>query len=664
MRSMRSMRSMRDDSSGRSSCEAALWFLLLLAMCSSALSDIYYETIGIKKRRYDPPDECGLYLAPSSIPGAGLGMYSGSKKYEQFELVSDSDLMIPTWDLDYHNGNDAYYHLWDEYTWSTSMFPGMYDDVEAVSASSTISSGFGAAINCMMPLVNVADEAWDEYSAYKLTTSGVASDSPGAGAFTPMTGRRFEATKAIEPFSELYASYGEGYFDGRAVYDFVPFERHYDEADKLIQFFIGNVTSWRKEGEAQNPFVESTDFEQELWGFIVQLRTVWDKAKVLFALPGDNTTTIDDLKNLMDFGGSKFQTYNDTKKDIEWMNEHAQCMDNIREGVSKIPHAGRGAFASRFIPKDGLVSPAPLIHLPNRSSLTIYDHKITDAGKWIRKVDSPSHHQLLLNYCFGHRDTSMVLCPYGYLNFLINHDHKNPNTKVVWTEKRRMRHPEWFDMPVKEWGGEFHSGLSLDYVALRDIQPGEEITIDYGIDWETAWQEHVENFDRPRRYYTPAFELNEMIDLRIPTTFEPLEEQFEGVVTFCREYYFPPNYDIFGYRFDTEEDKEYWGEYHYTCRVLIRHDDNRYTVEVFERERWIETFEMYERRYDKPVYILFDVPRDAIFFRDRVYHRDHHQPWSFRHDMRLPDEIFPEIWKTPKNDSSKATMTKSRKGAK
>jgi hypothetical protein len=70
-------------------------------------------------RDYTGPEECGLYLAPSTIPGAGLGMYAGSTEYAKGSLVSDSELMLPTWDLDYHNGNDEYYHLWDEYTWST-----------------------------------------------------------------------------------------------------------------------------------------------------------------------------------------------------------------------------------------------------------------------------------------------------------------------------------------------------------------------------------------------------------------------------------------------------------------------------------------------------------------------------------------------------------------
>ena len=79
------------------------------------------------------------------------------------------------------------------------MFSGMEDDVESISTASIISSGFGAAINCMLPLVNVADERWDGTEAYRLTTSGVSSNSPGMGASTIMTGRRFAAGNRSNP---------------------------------------------------------------------------------------------------------------------------------------------------------------------------------------------------------------------------------------------------------------------------------------------------------------------------------------------------------------------------------------------------------------------------------------------------------------------------------
>ncbi len=534
------------------------------------------------------------------------------------------------------------------------MVDEVKDDVDDVLAVASLASpGFGAALNCMLPLINVED-AWENWE-FKMTRSGVTSDSPGAGAFTPITGRNFLAKKAIEPFSELYANYGEEYFAGRSAYDFVPFRRHYDIADELIKSFIGNITSWQKEAATDENILHSEDFEDDLWDFIVQLRNIWGKSRTMFALPSKNSKAIEGLRHLLDAGGSRYQHYNNSVKNQEWMDEHGQCMDNIRDGISKIPHAGRGAFASRLIMEGELVSPAPLIHLPNSSLFVIYDSIKDATGQWKRDKTSPSGHQLLLNYCFGHRDSTLLLCPYGYLNLNINHDHENPNTKVVWTEKKRMRHPEWLDMPLQNWTTGWHSGLALDYIALRDIEKGEEITIDYGIEWEMAWQEHVRSFDTPRKGYKPSYELNEAIDLKIPTIFEPIENQFQGVTTFCRDYYFPESHDFTPHKFGTSEDDDESTDWHYTCRVLMRHDDDMYTVEIFHRESGKEeVYDIYESHFDTPEYILFNVPRDAIFFRDETYSRDHHQPWVFRHEMRLPDDMFPAVWKNKKeqNDST------------
>lgn len=102
--------------SSRRCCSVSMLFVLVSSIPVTTSTG---DDIGTNKRLYESTEECGLYLAPSAIPGAGLGLYSGSQQYEQYDLVSDSDLMIPWWDSDYHNGNDTYYNLWDEYTWSS-----------------------------------------------------------------------------------------------------------------------------------------------------------------------------------------------------------------------------------------------------------------------------------------------------------------------------------------------------------------------------------------------------------------------------------------------------------------------------------------------------------------------------------------------------------------
>ncbi|KAG7356187.1 SET methyltransferase domain containing protein [Nitzschia inconspicua] len=589
------------------------------------------------------PQDCGLYLAPSTIPGAGLGVFAGNKPYKKGDRLAPPDLMIPAYDMTWHNDDKGYHFLWDEYTWSTTMFPDMEDDIEdPFEQSSIISSGFGAAINCMLPLVNVADHESDGYGdGYQLTTSGVSSQSPGAGAFTPMTGRIFVASKDIEPFSELYADYGEGYFSGRSSYDSVPLFDDYEKADKLIGQYMKRLKAMKSNASIKEDLelvdlLNTTEFENDIWNFMIETRSIWRKSRLLHALPGPNMS-IPELENLMEFGGTGMQHYNSSIKSQEWMEEHGQCMDNIHDGVSNIPHAGRGAFASKFIPEGGLVSPAPLIHIPDRKILRVYeDHD---------HPETPHHHQLLLNYCFGHAESTLLLCPYGLLNFLINHDAKNPNTKIQWSKKHR--HPEWFNQPISEWGHSYHNGLSFDFVALRDINPGEEITIDYGEEWEAAWQEHVKQFDNPRPKYIPAFELNKMDDLIIPTCFE-VDYQFENVLMFCRQHFFPTAFEVKPYRFGFEEEEDY-GEY-YLCRAFSRNETSRtYTVEVIERENCANkgNYEVVVKTYkDTPKLILFDIPRDAFFFRDIPYTRDHHQFWSFRHDMRIPNDMFPDIWKT------------------
>ena len=40
-------------------------------------------------------------------------------------------------------------------------------------------------------------------------------------------------------------------------------------------------------------------------------------------------------------------------------------------------------------------------------------------------------------------------------------------------------------------------GLSFEYVALKDILEGEEIFMDYGDEWQQAWDDHVATYKPP-----------------------------------------------------------------------------------------------------------------------------------------------------------------------
>jgi hypothetical protein len=117
------------------------------------------------------------------------------------------------------------------------------------------------------------------------------------------------------------------------------------------------------------------------------------------------------------------------------------------------------------------------------------------------------HQQLLLNYCFGHRDSTLLLCP--YVSAVVNHaptsndghagvDVPTANVKIVWSNKITA-HPEWRDMPIISWAYTNQAGLGFEYEALRDIAAGEEVFVDYGDEWQAAWDEHVANWNPPDR---------------------------------------------------------------------------------------------------------------------------------------------------------------------
>jgi SET domain len=618
----------------------------------------------------DNEADCGIYLAPSAIPGAGLGMYSGNKPIKEGEHVvpnnnGGGDVIIPLIEMEWHTGytedSDAnrYFFLWDEYTWSWSNFEGMEDEITEPTSISVASGGFGAAINCDLALVNVHETDHESLPGgkenplwtYRVDASGVSSaTSPGTGAFSIFHGRAFSASKDIEPYSELYASYGDSYFETRSSYWFVPVTRDYPAMDRFLKRYSSKLDYVI----ARKPLVDNDKFQSDLWDIVVDVRDMW-RSRQMFALPGRNTT-LNKVKSILENGGTAMKGYNATIKDAKWMKEHGQCMDNIMDGVSSIPHAGRGAFAKRRIRKGSVVAPAPLIHIPHRKVLDMYAPVYDEAGEYLyRDMDSgPTHQQLILNYCFGHSGSELLLCPYGFLTGLINHS-PNPNTKVQWTNTTAMKHPEWLNQPVKEWGYEYHSGLGIDYVAIRDIEKGEEVTIDYGPEWEAAWKAHVERFEAnpPRKDYRAAYELNAMLDVDVPIW----PDQFRGVIMGCRNEYLErrgiyneEHVFVDPYLRGIEDEQSLSGEF-FLCRAIYKNEEtNTYTVEVYESGDG-EASSPYSESFEVRVQlVLFEMPVDAFVWRDVPYERSHHMEWSFRHHMGFED--FPDQWITHVNDSN------------
>ena len=84
----------------------------------------------------------------------------------------------------------------------------------------------------------------------------------------------------------------------------------------------------------------------------------------------------------------------------------------------------------------------------------------------------------------------------------------------------------------------------MEYVALHDIQPGEEVFIHYGAAWEKAWENHVKNWTPlpGSKDYVSANDMNH--DVEAHDIIRTVEEQEtnpypHSVVTSCYYDYDP-----------------------------------------------------------------------------------------------------------------------------
>lgn len=191
-------------------------------------------------------------------------------------------------------------------------------------------------------------------------------------------------------------------------------------------------------------------------------------------------------------------------RSLEYLERHGKCLDNVLPGPSHIgTHAGQGAIASRSIRKNSVIAPLPVIYIIGEeegSTLDLHDVKVDvsdEDGKnqttTLRTVLMGK--QIMLNYVLGHPDSSLLLSPYG--PFYYNHAGA-PNARLRWARDGLGHRAELLDLSVEELAtvpGR-KSGLILEVVALRDIAPNEEVTLDYGQQWAAAWEEHVENWNR------------------------------------------------------------------------------------------------------------------------------------------------------------------------
>lgn len=318
-------------------------------------------------------------------------------------------------------------------------------------------------------------------------------------------------------------------------------------------------------------------------------------------------------------------------RSIEWLQQNGLCLDHIDTETSDLLPNQFGAVAKRDIPKGHMVAPAPLVHL-SRRHLEILS---ADADKnifWKGK-------QLLLNYCYGHKDSSILLFPYSPGVNLINHataPEKQPNVALRWSD--RMTQPELLKLSAEELLKHNNkAGLLMEIYALRDLEAGEELLLDYGADWQQAYEKHVAEWVPPVHaddYQSPwDFELNE----EIYTLDEPNEYPGSTIQVRCwidvNKVTGPDDEGWFSW---VTSDSEYIDA---TCECIIKSAD-------YDNEGRKGSYRVIAIDEDDGSKVkVKDVPWSAITFVEKEYVGHQFQRQAFRHEIRLPDEVFPDAWK-------------------
>ena len=439
----------------------------------------------------DDSNTCLLYLAESTIPNAGLGMFTGVPVEEGQLLGRVGDAAFATVDQDWHmssatgmiskHSGDYHWPL-TNYDWNAGDI-GLADEAEDVSVTV---NGFGAAPNCHFSLLNV-----DEHSAAYDAAGLSRYTSPGAGAITPWWNRTSTATRDIAAGSELYVDYGPSWFTSReGHFQLVPLESSYESALEFLQSYGKMLVGTDSPDDlVEDKMMIGDEVQKDLWDII---KTHPYVSRERQALPETYKDGIRAIKE----GDIMTVEVENSIRSIEYLEEHGKCVDNIVPKQSTIPHAGRGAFATRFIPKGGLVAPVPLVHIADKSKANMYAEKKGPTGNIIRDEENIVHKQIILNYCFGHPNSTLLLFPYSSNVVYINHHSTEYNAKLRWTNGFDFyHHKDWLEKSVDFLEDQWTAGLMLEYVATRDIQPGEEVFIDYGEEWQNAWDEHVKKWE-------------------------------------------------------------------------------------------------------------------------------------------------------------------------
>ena len=467
------------------------------------------------------------------------------------------------------------------------------------------------------------------------------SKDPGAGGYSYFHNLRFRTNQDIPAGMELFVEYGDDWFVERESSidssGSAPLSEDFENADLILSKYhalFGTDTNSKFDHvidpkHNKLPLLDIS-VKRDLLDFIRQ--DLVTSKRLQLALPSYDDLIFTQNKTIS--MSAAMHSVPNVTRTTNWLVENGRCLDNIYPAESTVYQAGRGAFASRSLKKNEVIAPAPLMHI-QKSDMLMFTTDLHDDGK-----------QLLINYCYGHPDSDLLFFPYSPITNFINHHHDqgNINAKIQWSSLSNHE-TEWMNDSAETVLNQVRAGLIMEFVATRDVKEGEEIFIDYGKRWQHAWDKHVTEWkasEKASSYMSPEWLNDDNTPVRTEREqinkpyFENVQIVCYGLRDFMSEEDGPNEYD---YEDNADDVKD--------ATKLKRYSEDALPCRILERDILSDGNNVYtaELRTGGEIAVLYNIPRYAIEFVDHSYMSDQYLLDAFRHEIGIPDDIFPDSWK-------------------